>query len=137
VAASDILGKGDYLYAVPFYGDSRPVLVNLIDKTEEEIKKFYPEARKVKDTVYSQVFVPRLHQGQGAYVWVKASPLHDQDGRPIGAIETLRDISDWKRAEDALKNIHTRFEEKTRELQLENENLRKELAHYRQLLNDN
>jgi PAS domain S-box-containing protein len=136
VGASDMLGRGDYIYAVPFYGDSRPVLVDLIDKTEEEVKNVYPEARKVKDTVYTQVYVPQLHKGRGAYVWAKASPLYDQEGRPIGAIETLRDISDWKQAEESLKKVHARFEEKTRELQRENETLRQELDRYRRLVNN-
>jgi PAS domain S-box-containing protein len=136
VGCSDMLGRGDYIYAVPFYGDSRPVLVNLIDKTEEEVKKFYPEARKVKDTIYTQVYVPQIHKGRGAYIWAKASPLYDQEGRPIGAIETLRDISDWKQAEESLKKVHARFEEKTRELQRENETLREELERYRHLVNN-
>jgi PAS domain S-box-containing protein len=136
VGASDMLGRGDYIYAVPFYGDSRPVLVDLIDKTEEEVKNVYPEARKVKDTVYTQVYVPQLHKGRGAYVWAKASPIYDQEGRPIGAIETLRDISDWKQAEESLKKVHARFEEKTREMQRENETLRQELDRYRRLVNN-
>jgi PAS domain S-box-containing protein len=130
VAASEILEKGEYLYAIPFYGNTRPVLVDLIDETEEEVRKVYPEAHKVKDTVYSQVFVPQLHNGQGAYLWAKASPLYDQHGKPIGAIETLRDISDWKKAEESLKKSHAQFEERIRDLQRENERLRKELKRY-------
>jgi PAS domain-containing protein len=89
----------------------------------------------VNDTVYSQVFVPQLHQGKGAYLWAKASPLYDPEGHPIGAIETLRDISDWKRAEESLKKAHAQFEERTRELQRENEKLRQEIERYRRLVN--
>jgi PAS domain S-box-containing protein len=139
VPASEMMGKGDYVYAIPFYGNTRPVLVNLIYQTEEEVKKHYPEAHKVKDSVYSQVFVPQLNQGRGAYVWAKASPLYDQDGKPIGAIETIRDISDWKQAEESLKKVHTRLEarieEKTRILKKENEQLRQELERYQHLVN--
>jgi PAS domain S-box-containing protein len=139
VPASGILGRGDYAYAIPFHGDSRPVLVDLIDKSEDEVKQIYPEAHKVKDTVYSEVYTPQLHNGRGAYVWAKASPLYDQDGRPIGAIETVRDISDWKRAEESLKKVHARLEariqERTSELQKENESLRQKLEHYRHSAN--
>ncbi len=135
VTESKVLEKGDYVYAVPFYGNSRPVLVNLIYENEEEVRKFYPEAHKVNDTIYSQVFVPQLHQGKGAYLWAKASPLYDQEGHPIGAIETLRDISDWKSAEESLKKAHVQFEERTRELQRENEMLRQEIERYRRLVN--
>jgi PAS domain S-box-containing protein len=140
VPASKIMGKGDYIYAVPFYGNTRPVLVNLIYQSEEEVKKHYPDAHKVKDTVYSQVFVPQLHEGKGAYVWAKASPLYDQNGTPIGAIETIRDISDWKRAEESLKKVHAqleaRIEAKTQDLERENDALRQELERYRHLVNE-
>jgi PAS domain S-box-containing protein len=139
VPGSEMLGKGDYVYAIPFYGNSRPVLVNLIDKSEEELRKVYPEAHRVNESIYSQVFVPQLHNGKGAYVWAKASPLYDQEGSPIGAIETLRDISDWKRAEESLKKVHSRLEsrieERTRELKQENEMLLQELERYRRLVN--
>ncbi|MDD1677944.1 MAG: PAS domain S-box protein [Methanomicrobiales archaeon] len=139
VAASEMIGKGDYTYATPFYGNSRPLLVDLIDKSEEEIQKDYPEAHKVKDSVFTQVYVPQLSHGQGAYVWAKASPLYDQEGRPIGAIETIRDISDWKRAEESLKKAHARLEsqieERIQDLRKENGILHEELERYRRLVN--
>ncbi|MDD1673345.1 MAG: PAS domain S-box protein [Methanomicrobiales archaeon] len=132
-----IIGKGDYAYAMPFYGNSRPVLIDLIEKSESEVKKFYPEARKVKDSVYSEVFVPHLYNGKGAYVWAKASPLYDEGGNPIGAIETVRDISDWKRAEDSLKKVHARLEatiqERTQALTEENKQLHKELEKFKRI----
>jgi PAS domain S-box-containing protein len=140
VAASEMIGKGDYAYANPFYADFRPVLVDLIDKSEGEVKQIYPEAHKVKDTIYSEVYAPHLYNGKGAFVWAKASPLHDRYGQPIGAIETVRDISEWKRAEETLKQEHARLEiriqERTRDLQKENEMLREELEHYRRLKNE-
>jgi PAS domain S-box len=136
VPVANILGKGDYLYAIPFYGDSRPVLLNLIYEPEIEVRKFYPGARKIGDTIVAQVFVPQLHQGQGAYVRAKASPLYDPEGKPIGAIETVRDISDWKQAEDTMKKTQALSEETIGRLQQENEVLRKDLEYYRRLLDD-
>ena len=29
VLAEDMLGKGDYEYAIPFYGEKRPLLIDL------------------------------------------------------------------------------------------------------------
>jgi len=37
--ASDILGKNDYLYTLPFFGTKRKMLVNLIFETDEEITR--------------------------------------------------------------------------------------------------
>lgn len=140
VPKSNMIGKGDYAYAMPFYGNSRPVLVDLIEKSEEDVKKIYPEARKVKESVFSEVYVPQLYHGRGAYVWAKASPLYDQQGTIIGAIETVRDISDWKRAEESLKKIQSQMEatiqKKTCDLEKENEMLRHELEDLRHQLEE-
>ena len=43
------------------------------------------------------MFAPALNTGIGAFLWEKASPLVDPSGNRIGAIETIRDISDSKR----------------------------------------
>ena len=43
------------------------------------------------------MFAPALNTGIGAFLWAKASPLVDPSGNRIGAIETIRDISDSKR----------------------------------------
>ena len=37
----DMLGKGDYAYSVPFYGEPRPILIDLIDKPNETIESRY------------------------------------------------------------------------------------------------
>ena len=35
VRKEDVLGRGDYHYAVPFYGEKRPILIDLIGKRDE------------------------------------------------------------------------------------------------------
>jgi PAS domain S-box-containing protein len=60
-------------------------------------------------SLVSNVFVPALYSGQGAYLWTKASPLHDQEGNRIGAIETIRDISEIKELQELLKNAKDGF----------------------------
>ena len=41
VRKEDIIGKGNYAYSVPFYGEPRPILIDLIDKCNEEIESKY------------------------------------------------------------------------------------------------
>ncbi len=41
---SEILGKADYEYAVPFYKDKRPILIDYVVSRDEEIIKCYPQA---------------------------------------------------------------------------------------------
>ena len=39
--AEDILGKGDYEYALPFYGDRRPVLIDLVSQPDGATRRNY------------------------------------------------------------------------------------------------
>ena len=45
-----------------------------------------------------------VYRGKGAYLWVTASPLYDRKGNRIGAIESIRDISEHKEMEEALRS---------------------------------
>jgi PAS domain S-box-containing protein len=101
VKAEAILGKGDYEYALPFYKERRPILVNLVFLPEEELEQKYDTIERTGDTLVVDVFVPQFGPG-GAYLWAKASPLYDDKGNVIGAIETVRDITDRKLAEQEM-----------------------------------
>ncbi|HNC98258.1 MAG TPA: PAS domain S-box protein, partial [Myxococcota bacterium] len=52
---------------------------------------------------------PEVYGGRGAYVWATAIPLKDSKGQVIGAIECVRDITDSKRAELALRESEERL----------------------------
>ncbi len=100
----DIIGKGDYAYGVPFYGEPRPILIDLLDGGNEEIESKYEHIERRGRVIYAEAYVPLLFGGRGAYVWSTASQLYDSSGKLIGSIESIRDITDRMRAEDALRN---------------------------------
>jgi PAS domain S-box-containing protein len=99
IPASEMLGQGDYAYSIPFYGEARPQLLNLMFEDHNEIVARYPHITREGDTLGVEVFCPALYSNQGAWVFAKASPLYDQDGSIIGAIESVRDITERKQAE--------------------------------------
>jgi len=103
VRKEDIIGRGDYAYAVPFYGERRPIIIDFILSEDNEFKKQYDFLDEKERTVCGGVWVPMAYQGRGAYLWGIASPLFDQNGNMIGAIESIRDITENKRAERALQ----------------------------------
>ncbi|RPJ63992.1 MAG: PAS domain S-box protein, partial [Dehalococcoidia bacterium] len=109
VAASDMVGKGDYLYAVPFYGETRPVLMDLIWEDRQDIRDRYPYIIQDGDSLISEAFCPALYGGKGAWVYAKASPLHDRDGNIVGAIEAVRDITARKKAEEDIKKSEEKY----------------------------
>ncbi len=107
VSKEDIIGKGDYAYAVPFYGEPRPILIDLIgqDGDLRQIEEKYEYVKRKGNTLIAEVFVPNLNRGQGAFLWATASPLYDSDGKLAGAIESIRDITERKRMEQQLKYL--------------------------------
>jgi len=101
VPAVSMLGKGDYEYALPFYKKRRPILANLVFLPEVEIAEKYDSVERIGDTLVVDIFIPDFQPG-GVYLWAKASPLYDPQGNVTGAIETIRDITDRKRAEQEM-----------------------------------
>ncbi len=109
VTKDDILGKGDYAYSVPFYGEKRPIMIDLISVRNPDIECRYDFIERQGDTLYSEVFLPSLYGGRGAFVSVKASPLFDEEGMFNGAIESVRDITANKRAQEEVRKSEERF----------------------------
>jgi PAS domain S-box-containing protein len=85
------------------------ILIDLIDAPDDEIKKYYPDMKREGSSIVANVFVPSLYSGRGAYLWAKVSPLYDNEGRRIGAIEVIRDISQLKELQELLKNAKNGF----------------------------
>jgi len=103
LSAAEMTGKGDYAYAIPFYGEARPQLIDLVFADNAAIAALYPHIAREGDTILAEVFCKSLYNNQGAWVFAKASPLRDQTGNIIGAIESIRDITASKHNQDKLK----------------------------------
>lgn len=101
VGKADILGKGDFEYALPFYGHRRPLLLDFIGQDPSSAYPMYTPDQCGAGGLASEVFVPALNDGRGAFVWAKATPLYDSRGLVIGAIQTVRDVTEKKRTEIA------------------------------------
>lgn len=107
VTREHMLGKGDYAYAVPFYGEKRPMAIDLV--FSPEVGELYPHAQKDGSVFSVEVSATMPLLGRSAYLSVTAAPLHDKKGNTIGAIQTLRDITEQKRVEEALRESEERY----------------------------
>ena len=102
VPAAAILGKDDYEYALPFYEKRRPLLIDLVFQSHKEIEPHYEFIKQEDDVLIAEVFIPSFGQ-KGTYLWCSARGLYDAEGQVVGAIESIRDISDLRKAEERLK----------------------------------
>jgi len=122
ILAGDIFGKGEYEYAIPFYGTRRPMLIDLIFESEEEIRKNYSGITREKDVLIAETDLPRP-KGEKRILMGKASPLYSQRGEIIGAIEAIRDITVVKLADDELRAAHEQMTASEEELRGQYEEL--------------
>ncbi len=109
LSKEEMVGRGDNAYAIPFWGEARQVLVDLImDRYQDDVLP-YDTIERCGDSLVGEAFLPNFRGGQGIHVWLKASPLYDKHGNITGAIETIRDITRLKETEKALQeNIEQR-----------------------------
>ncbi|MDD1686419.1 PAS domain S-box protein [Methanoregula sp.] len=104
VPAEQMLGCGDYAYAIPFYGLRRPVLINLVLQPGDRIENnHYHIIRQEGNLLIAELDLPHPI-GKSTHLWAKASPLYDEQGTTIGAIESIRDVTPHKQAQIALEN---------------------------------
>ncbi|MDD5223221.1 MAG: response regulator [bacterium] len=108
VKAEDILGKGNYEHALPFYGERRPVLLDLAMEPREELEKDkYAHFKRRGDTLTGEGHITNL--GEGIFFVGNATALRDSAGKVVGAIEIVHDVSDRKRFEEALRHSEEQF----------------------------
>ncbi|MEE9495959.1 MAG: PAS domain S-box protein, partial [Desulfobacterales bacterium] len=98
--------------STPFWGEERPTMADVIlDQIDEaEIQKLYGEKwRKsalIEEAYEAEVFFSRLGES-GKWCWFTAAPIKAPDGTIVGAIETLWDKTEDKKAEEE-REQHTR-----------------------------
>jgi PAS domain S-box-containing protein len=108
VKSHDIVGKGDHAYAVAIYGDHRPILLDLVFHDDPLVRKHYRHLRKNGNTFMAETVLDTPGAGK-RILWLKASPFYNRDGSIAGAIESIRDITDRKRAEEELRTSEQKF----------------------------
>ena len=109
VRKEEIVGKGDHAYATPFYGHPHPILIDHIGGDLADMNGHYDHVQREGDALYAEMFIPSIYGGRGGYVWSIASPLYNESGSRVGAIESVRDITARKLAERALRESEARF----------------------------
>ena len=102
----DVIGKDNHWQ--PFYREKRPSMADLIvdGAIAGDIRTYYRDKFReyplIEGAYEAEDFFPNLGDG-GKWLHFTASPIKDDDGKIVGAIETVTDISERKRLENNLR----------------------------------
>jgi diguanylate cyclase (GGDEF)-like protein len=114
LSAAEMIGTRDQWRSL--YQTERPLLADLIvsNVSERTIADFFEgksrKSTRIEATYEIEAYFPDSSAG-GKWLFCTASPLTDSDGGIIGAIETLQDITEHKRAEEELRQSEQRYRE--------------------------
>ena len=99
-----IVGRSGYECSVPIYGRRCSLLAHrVLGLVGEDPPPAYEVIERSTDRFEAGVFAPSLRKGRGAHLWASASALRDDDGRVVGAIESLRDQTEQLAAAEAMR----------------------------------
>jgi PAS domain S-box-containing protein len=97
----------------PFYTKERPLLSDLIVAGDDNIAAHYPghtrRSTLIPGAYESEDFFPNIG-ASGHWLYFTAAPLRDAEGNVVGAIETLRDVTERRVAENALRKSRDSLE---------------------------
>jgi len=105
--AKNMLGKNNYEYSLPFYGERRPILVDLILKPGSDWENKYTNIIRESGVLFAEKYLDL--KGQRVYSLLRASALYDSKNNLIGAIEIIRDFTNRKKAEESLLESEERY----------------------------
>jgi PAS domain S-box-containing protein len=96
---------GNVSYAEAIYHKNRPMLIDKVIQPDLDITPYYYGNMKAENGIYSAEVCYQEQNGGVGYRWVLAGPLFDSKGEMIGAIETVRDITELKEAITSNQNL--------------------------------
>lgn len=110
--ASSVIGTRDQWKA--FYPSERPIMADLVldNAGESAVDRLYHgrfrASRLIAGGFEAEDFFPHFGDN-GRWLFFTAAPLRNGLGELVGAIETLQDVSDRRRAEEALRESEERY----------------------------
>jgi PAS domain S-box-containing protein len=111
IRAEEVIGTTQQWRA--FYKEERPSMADLlVDELLDTIPQWY-SGKYIKSTLIEEAytatdFFPELGDG-GKWLCFTAASIRDSQGNLVGAIETIEDITERRRAEEALRENEEKY----------------------------
>lgn len=114
IPADCMVGTSNHWQA--FYKFKRPTLADLLltGELERDMERYYGDKCSKSELIPGayevQDYFPQLGES-GRWLHFSAAPLRDGEGKLVGAIEVLQDVTSRKNAETDLYNVQLKLEE--------------------------
>nr|WP_314542912.1 sensor domain-containing diguanylate cyclase [uncultured Massilia sp.] len=112
VAASEVVGTRNHWRG--FFEEQRPTLADLLveDRADEvqrlRARQTLAAASDHGGHLSAETWCDMPRMGRRRYLAADASPIHDEHGRLVAVVQTLRDLTEEKMAQVALEQLATR-----------------------------
>ena len=103
---AEMMGKDTTTYTRVFFPHRRKLLIDLIFSPENitDYARTYIRFQQDGETFAGEIYAPQLGR-EGKYLYSVACPLYDENNAIVGAIESIRDITDRIKIQERL--IHS------------------------------
>jgi PAS domain S-box-containing protein len=109
VQSKEMVGKGNREYAIPFFGEPRPMLVDyIVISTDKRQSGKFPGIKRMGNTFIGEMEKVKIRE-KPMFLWGKGTAVHDGKGVLIAAIETITVVEQQQAAQtpgDAEKEIY-------------------------------
>jgi len=105
-SSQEIVGTDEQWRA--FYAEKRPTMADLIvdGASDDEIEEYYPgkykKSRLINGAYEAEDFFPALGESR-KWLHFTASPIRNEDGEIIAAIETLQDVTEERQLQENMR----------------------------------
>jgi len=104
IKAEQMLGKGNYEYAIPFYGERKPILIDLVNLDDNYLKENYSSIKKNGNILQAETYVPSMN-GKKSYLVGIATAIYDKNNNYDGAIEVIHNITERKKHQKEIERL--------------------------------
>lgn len=108
ITKAEIIGRGDYEYAIPFYGRRRPILIDLVLNSRPDMEKAYAGISKKGDIFFEEAVAPNL-PGGGVHLSATASVIRDNRDDIVAAIECIRDDTEKRKTLEVMRKTEEQY----------------------------
>jgi PAS domain S-box-containing protein len=89
VPSKEMVGKGNREYAIPFFGEPRPMLVDyIVISTDKRQSGKFPGIKRVGNTFIGEMEKVKIRE-KPMFLWGKGTAVYDGKGGLFAAIETI------------------------------------------------